>query len=264
VCGESHDNEGDFTRLDAERRRRRILSAAWGRTRKGERFAITPEEQAELGRLDGETADPDTPTTMLAVAQLYLRDVPDLVGPPGADVLQILWCPRDHGSIYCPALVLRWRRSADVTDVLTEQPEPEVMEYEYLPNPCVLHPEQVVEYPYVDFLPDDLRNRIRAWEESNGNQYYDELSIAIGWKVGGYAAWNLTDPVPMVCDCGADMELLLRIDSAEWDDTGSWRPLERATLDQRRKSASHRLGDQAGREASQPVRISLTSSRRSC
>jgi hypothetical protein len=229
VCGESHDNEGDFTRLDAERRRRHILSGAWGRLRKGERSDFRPEERAELDRLDRldrETADPDTPTTMLTVAQLYLRDVPDLVGPPGADVLQILWCPRDHDYIYCPALVLRWRRSADVTDVLTEQPEPEVMEYEYLPNPCVLHPEQVVEYPYGDFLPGDLRKRIRAWAESSGHRYFYELSIANGWKVGGYAAWNLTDPMPMVCDCGADMELLLRIDSSEWDGTHSWRPLE--------------------------------------
>ncbi len=230
VCEESHENGGDFTRLAAERSRRRILSAAWGRTRKGERFAITPEERAELDRLDEEYADPDTAATMVAVAQLFLRDVPDLVGPPGADVLQLLWCPRDHGPHYCPSLMLRWRRSADVTDLLSEQPEPEVMEYDtYLPVPCVLYPEQVVEYPYEDFLPGDLEERIRIWEESSGYDYFSELSIADGWKVGGYAAWNLTDPYPMLCDdCGADMDLLLKIDSGEWDGTESWRPLEDA------------------------------------
>ncbi|WP_239095230.1 hypothetical protein [Planotetraspora silvatica] len=229
LCEESHEDGGDFTRLDAERHRRRILSAAWGRTPRGEQFAITPEERAELDRLEEEDPDPDTPTTMLAVAQLFLRDVPDLVGPPGADVMQILWCPRDHAPLSCPALLLRWRRSADVTDVLAEQPEPEIMEYDtYLPEPCVLHPEQVVEYPYEDFLPGHLRERIRIWEESSGHRYFSELSIAGGWKVGGYASWNLSGPQQMACDCGADMELLLKIGGGEWDRTGSWRPLEDA------------------------------------
>jgi hypothetical protein len=230
VCGESHEAGSDYIRLDAERRRTNILSAAWGRTRESEQFAITPEERAELDRLDEQYADPDTPATMLAVAQLFLRDVPDLVGPPGADVLQILWCPRDHEPLYSPAIMLRWRRTADVTDVVTEQPEPEVMEYDtYLPVPCVLHPEQVMEYPYQDFLPGDLRERLQIWQESSGYRYFSELSIAAGWKVGGYAAWNLTDPYPMICeDCGADMDLLLKIDSAEWYGTESWRPIEDA------------------------------------
>ncbi|WP_214414462.1 hypothetical protein [Sphaerisporangium fuscum] len=220
VCEEPHENEGDFTRLDSERRRRHIFSAAWGR-------AFTPAERAELDR-DEEFADPDTPTTMLAVAQLFLRDVPDLVGPPGADVLQILWCPRDHDPFYCPAVMLRWRRSADVTDVLSEQPEPVVMEYEYLPEPCVLHPEQVVEYPYDEVLADDLRERIRMWEESGEDRYYRELAIADGWKVGGYAGWYLSGPVPLVCECGAEMELLVKIASGEWGGAEIWRPQEDA------------------------------------
>ncbi|GGO20286.1 hypothetical protein [Microbispora bryophytorum] len=231
TCGDSHEDAGGyFTRLDTERRRRRILSAAWGRTRKGERLAITPEEQAELDGLDEDYADPDTPATMLGVAQLFMRDVPGLAGPAGADVLQILWCPRDHEPHYSPSLMLRWRRSSDVTDVLTDQPEPEVMEYDtYLPVPCVLHPEQVVEYPYKAFLPSDLKKRIRLWEEASGHRYFYDLSIADGWKVGGYAAWNLTDPYPMLCDdCGADMDMLVKIDGSEWDGTERWRPLEDA------------------------------------
>ncbi|MCW2886781.1 MAG: hypothetical protein JWL58_3643 [Streptosporangiaceae bacterium] len=47
----------------------------------------------------------------------------------------MLWCPIDHSDLdYCPAVVLRWRRASEVTDVLTQQPEPEAMQFEYLPE----------------------------------------------------------------------------------------------------------------------------------
>jgi hypothetical protein len=228
VCKQDHDDGGDFQRIDVERRRRRVLTAAWGRIRRGQRSDFLPEQRAELIRLDelDKAADPRTPATMLAVAQLFTKDVPDLVAPPGTDVLQVLWCPRDHDPDYAPEVMLRWRRAADVTEVLAEQPEPEVMEYEYLPDPCVLYPEQVVEYPYADFLPDDLRRRLRAWEEGSEHRYHYELSIADGWKVGGHASWGLTDPYPMTCDCGAGMRLLMTVASSEWDGFQSWRPVE--------------------------------------
>ncbi|WP_406115756.1 hypothetical protein [Kitasatospora purpeofusca] len=66
------------------------------------------------------------PIPLLTVAQLYRKDVPDLFGGPAdCDVLQVFWCPFDaHGTGYQLALHLRWRRSADVREVLAEQPEP--------------------------------------------------------------------------------------------------------------------------------------------
>ncbi|MBE1534302.1 hypothetical protein [Actinomadura algeriensis] len=231
VCAEPHDDSGGFFQsVDAERRRRKIHAARPA----GADF--TPEQRAELARL-GELdakADSTSPATMMAVAQLYLKDVPGLAGPPGADVLQVLWCPRDHRPHHCPAPMLRWRRSTDVTDVVAPQPEPEVMSEDmYLPEPCVLHPEQVVEYPYRDFLPDDLQERISAWEETNRPSYQYELSLAPGWKVGGHASWSLGGAKPPTCgDCDAAMDMLLSIDSGEWDDEcgpdgeGSWCPLE--------------------------------------
>ncbi|MFI0357548.1 hypothetical protein [Actinomadura sp. 9N407] len=222
VCTKSHYMDGILERLDIERRRRLILAASRGR-----RF--TPEEQAEIIRL-GEipVSPPEEPFTLLAVAQLYCRDIPDLVAPPGMDMLQVLWCPFDHDGdgMYCPAVTLRWRRSADVVDVIDPQPEPEVMGYGYLPNPCVLHPEQVTEYPYWDFLPDDLGRRLAEWEDDSEHSYQCDLSIASGWKIGGYSQWNLTDGYPMDCECGTAMELLFMIDSSEWDGIISWRPRE--------------------------------------
>ncbi|MFD0535231.1 hypothetical protein ACFQY7_17270 [Actinomadura luteofluorescens] len=99
----------------------------------------------------------------LAFAQLYARDVPDLAPPPHADLLQVLWCPWDHDDLSCPAVILRWRRADEVTVALDPQPEPELMEYgAYLPDPCVLYPEQIVEYQYADFLPADLHRRLRV------------------------------------------------------------------------------------------------------
>ncbi len=225
---------GELERTQDVRKRRRILGDAWARTPVGEQFAITAGEEAELEHMEAAAppARPEQPITMLPIAQLYRRDVPDLVAPPGMDLLQVLWCPFDHdddAGLSCPSLVLRWRRTSDVVDVLEPQPEPEVMENDtYLPVPCVLHPEQVVEYPDDDSLPGDLRRRLREWEEASGHRYQYELSVANGWKVGGYASWSITDPYPVVCDCGTDMELLLTIASGEWDGSGSWRPVEDA------------------------------------
>jgi hypothetical protein len=230
MCTEEHEPSEFMTRPDDERRKRRIRDAARGRS-------YTPEERAELQAIETESGEPTTPPEgpmpFMGFAQLYARDVPDLVPPPDADVLQVLWCPWDHDKEhYCPTLLLRWRKAADVADVIDPQPEPEFMEYgNYLPNPCVLHPEQVVEYQYIDFLPPGLQTRLREWEEETGNDYQFELSIASGTKVGGWSSWHLTDPYPMVCECGADMELLLRIDGFEWDSDQSWRPLEEDRFD---------------------------------
>lgn len=219
VCEEPHGLVEPMV-VDGERRRRRILAAAGAQ--------LTDDERAELARLArlDEKADPDAPAPMLAVAQLYLKDVPDLAAPYKTDVLQVLWCPRNHNPLYLPEPLLRWRRASDVTDVRAEQPEPEIMEHGYLPEPCVLHPEQIVEYPDSQVLPADLQERIRRWEESSGH-WYSGLAVAHGWKAGGHASWALAGPEPMVCDCGTGMELLLTADSGEWNaDPGYWRPVE--------------------------------------
>jgi hypothetical protein len=125
-------------------------------------------------------------------------------------------------------VVLRWRRTEDIGDVRGPSPEPTVVNETYLPTPCVVHPERVVEYQDADLLPEVLRKRIGAWEERTGHDYQGTLSLAPGWKVGGYANWSLTDPHPMDCAvCGAGMVLLLTADSGEWEGpAGSWRPVE--------------------------------------
>ena len=224
------------------RRSREIYAAAQARAAaSGGRYALTDEERAELPDYDFSEPDDlvDQPIPLVPVAQLYRRDVPDFAGPDDADLLQVLWCPLDHPEEgYNPRVRLYWRRSTDVTQPLDLAPEPPVVNDAYLPTPCVVHPEQVREYQYGGLLPEELDDRITAWEEAaededededeTGRSYQFDLSLAPGWKVGGFANWSLTDPHPVDCaECGTAMTLLFTADSSEWHGTGgSWRPVE--------------------------------------
>ncbi|GAA3250370.1 hypothetical protein [Streptomyces lavendulae] len=127
------------------------------------------------------------------MAQLYVRDVPSLRphARAGADLLQVLWCPFDHPPEgIMPQTALFWRSAASVTEVLTTPPETAVVEWEeYVPEPCLLSPEQVTEYP----------DSMELGEELPESFYRNELSVAPGWKAGGWASWGYTAPVPRFC-----------------------------------------------------------------
>jgi hypothetical protein len=123
--------------------------------------------------------------------------------------------------------------------LLTDPPEPADVEHygNYVPEPCVLHPEVVTEYPAPHELPEELADRLYAWGEEQeeedseegprGTYYQYELSVAPGWKVGGWGPWNFCDPKPMHCDtCNAQYKPLLTIDSGEGNGgNDSWTPL---------------------------------------
>ncbi|MFE6784453.1 hypothetical protein ACFVFF_19550 [Streptomyces sp. NPDC057680] len=251
VCTEAH-GRGRGRRPEDVRREREVWAAAQAR----EPYeGLTEEEQRLVEELKREHRVPgaseDDPVPMIGLAQLYARDVPDLpAGPDGADLLQVFWCPFDaHGPTgYGMLLHVRWRRASEVTDPLTAPPVPEVVGYEgYVPEPCVLHPEQVVTYPFAGLLPEELCERIYAWEEAleeeaeereDGGEeadpvgYQYDLSIPPGWRAGGYASWHKTDPYAMDCTaCATPMHLLLTVDTSEWDGgSGSWTPLEEQGL----------------------------------
>ncbi|MFE2414971.1 hypothetical protein ACFXDE_42270 [Kitasatospora sp. NPDC059408] len=213
------------------RLRRRILAEAWRRPREDGADLLTPDERATVDRIgDRERIPQDGPVPMVPVAQLDAADVPGLPRPEGTDLLQVLWCPFDHDD-YLPRTELRWRSAADVTDPLTAAPQPSVIGNDhYLPEACVLHPETVTEYPAPHELPDELAERLVAWEDRHGLVYQYDLGVAPGCKVGGHAPWSFSDPFPMACtECGSDVRPLLTIDGSEWDGgSGSWQPLEDA------------------------------------
>lgn len=269
VCTAVH-RKGSGHRLSDVRLRRRLLDEAWHRDPESgpsdaERTVL---DALQPGRHAPHIADTD-PIPLLAVAQLFTRDVPDLVGPDDCDLLQVLWCPFEvHGPDRTIDVVLKWRRSQDVDDVLAVIPEPVVVgRAECVPNPCELHPEQVVEHEYEGLLDEDLQEAIGTWEEgdeedaedpeddasdSSGPSGFDtyeayaaamaaahadeedevtyrgDLSIAPGWKVGGFASWHLTDPADITCGaCGTPMPPLLTVAVSEWDGAAeSWIPLE--------------------------------------
>lgn len=232
-------------RVGDVRLRRQILAEAWSRPPvAGTPEGPTDEERQTLSSLRRGRHAPwlgDTdPIPLLALAQLYSRDVLGLAGPDGCDLLQVFWCPFDaHGEDRTVHVHLQWRRADDVVDPLQEMPEPEVVgSDDYVPDPCIVYPEQVIEHEYAELLPSDLRNRIEEWENRDAEEaprYQYDLSIPPGWKVGGFASWHLTGPQPVNCVCGQSMTLLLTIDSKEWDGgTRSWVPLEdQANMDKR-------------------------------
>ncbi|MFF7901915.1 hypothetical protein ACIP4X_27455 [Streptomyces sp. NPDC088817] len=249
VCTEPHRHVRGRRPADIHQQRQ-ILTSAWLREPNP---GPTDEERQLLKRLEQEhrvdEAVANNPLPLVGLAQLYRRDVPDLpAGPGDCDLLQVFWCPFDaHGpSGYGMLLDLRWRRSWEVAEVQTAPPQPQVVGFEgYVPEPCVLLPEQVTTYPFAGLLPDDLRTRIHAWEEAleeDAEQSADEaaaeplnyqcdLSLPPGWRAGGFASWHTTDPSPMNCPtCSTSMHLLLTIDSSEWDGSSSWKPLEEQDL----------------------------------
>jgi hypothetical protein len=195
-------------------------------------------------------AGPDGEIPLVALAQLYARDIPDLKVPAGTDVLQVLWCPFDHYSDdnEGPAVTLRWRDSSSVGALFDDPPQPEEVEYEtYLPKPCVLHPEQITEYPRAvhlyEELDRDLCERIAAWcRELDGvgpedadpelswtdARDYDDISATSTWKVGGWPFWSFRDPWRIRCAaCGAAMCPLLQVGSGEiFSDLDYWTPIE--------------------------------------
>jgi hypothetical protein len=204
---------------------------------------LTPEETAVHNRIKAGHPWPEGPVAMLPVVQLHRRDVPLLRAPAAADLLQVLWCPFDHPPQPKPTTALFWRSAAAVTDILSTPPEPVAAQYEgYVPEPCLLDPEDVTEYPHPMELSGNLRELVGQWStwQAAGAAadspyalapeefYANELSVAPGWKAGGWTHWGLTDPVPRFCPaCGTAMDPLLTVASREWDDTSrGWIPYE--------------------------------------
>ncbi|OIJ69777.1 hypothetical protein [Streptomyces mangrovisoli] len=244
------------------------------------RGGMTPEEEAVkernaarlAERLDAGPPFPaDCPVPMVPVAQLYLRDIP-LLRPPGrADLLQVLWCPYDHHPDGKPATALFWRSAAEVVDLLAAPPEPyEVNSPGYVPEPCVLAPEAITEYPNSLDLSPQMRLMVGGWSRWQAagadldssyadypQEFYDvHLAKAPGWKFGGWPPWGRTDPYRRYCTvCEVQMVPLLTIASFEWSGRAgrSWTPHED------RAAADDAGGHCCGQRPSQPTKVEVGS-----
>ena len=168
---------------------------------------------------------PEHDDYLVAVVQLAADEVPGLVMPEKVDLVQLLWCPRDHSE--AESLVAHrvfWRNRLAIGEVLANQPQPREGDPEYWPAPCSVSPEQVVEYPSVFELPEEIAHQIEqsealtdATEDGDALAAYQYWwSTATGTKAGGYVNWIQEAETP-VCECGRPMEHLLTVASEEFD-----------------------------------------------
>jgi hypothetical protein len=172
-----------------------------------------------------------TPNPFVPVLQLFAIDVPELPFPVGSDTLQVLWCPFDHDHGYVPRPEIFWRDSSRRDLEPADPPRPSGASGDYLPNPCVVHPERVTDYPSWD-LPQDtwkaLEPRFKQLKAETGWSYQYHLSVSDGTKVGGYPTWTQDPYWPGCPGCGQRMAHLLTIDSAEFNGQSwrTWLPVE--------------------------------------
>jgi hypothetical protein len=182
---------------------------------------------------------------LVGVLQLRCEEVPEVGCPEGRDLFQLLWCPKDHEDTNeAPLPQVFWRRSDDVVGQ-TVAPHPAVdANPDYLPEPCRLFPERVVEFPDTLELDEGTQDRIEDWIRSNyaalvgdgevwpspdgGSgiprqaNYGYSFSTAPGTKVGGFPCWIQAAAYPS-CEQGHRMEHLLTVDSGEFDGGTWWR-----------------------------------------
>ncbi|RSM37877.1 hypothetical protein DMA12_35340 [Amycolatopsis balhimycina DSM 5908] len=169
----------------------------------------------------------DGPIALIGAAQLFRRDFPDLPFPEGTDLLQVLLCPNEHqldrsgaDYYYGPAAHLVWRASAEVTEVAGQPPQPASVGGEFVPRPCLFTPCQVVEYPALDEVPDEIK-RTLSFVQPGGfvDNYEGWPKVGQSSKVGGWAFWWQSSPWKHDCqDCGAGLRLLLSLHSYEHKD----------------------------------------------
>jgi hypothetical protein len=179
-----------LTTIDEVVEYRRIMELAWSRTGVGSANRFTPEERAFLDMLDApDRSDPwrvefrTMEASLIPVAQLFTRDVPGLPFSDRFDLLQVLWCPYDHPETdaYWPATHLRWRDTTLSTLRPMYPPADTLIGCaDYVPNPCVLNPEEITEYPDMNLLPSELRTKIQATAEQMGSATRTTTSPLVG------------------------------------------------------------------------------------
>lgn len=184
---------------------------------------------------------------LVAAVQLRKEDVPEVGFKRGTDLLQLLWCPRDHDPSFCPAVEAHWWKRAAVRDPVDPPPPGPGAADIYLPRPCRIYPERVTDYPDASDLGRALEDRVEASGvraaavEHMGRKAADKwglpddpmlmyqrwLGPADGTKVGGHPGWAQGPDHPK-CRCGATMELMVTFDSLEFNGGtwGRWVPVQ--------------------------------------
>lgn len=150
--------------------------------------------------------------------QLCRTDFPELTFPDGTDLLQVLLCPLVHDGHWGPDVRLVWRTAGEVTDPLTDQPVPVLVDPMYEHEPCVFHPCRTDEYPMMRDLPRELLYELEFTKAEGFDYSSDDAWPDMGdaTKIGGWTRWFAGDPHDMACpDCGATRVQLLALAARE-------------------------------------------------
>lgn len=209
---------------------------------------------------------PDDADPLVVVLQLLCDDVPELAGPRGCHLFQLLWCPKAHEATrYGPKIRTFWRREA-VATVAAPPPAAADADDSFLPRPCRVFPERVVELPDASELDPTTIERIDRWIAENVDRmeahghvwplpdgvhpstvanYSCSFSTAPGTKVGGFPQWWQDPEYP---SCGQDhlMEHLLTVACDEFDGGTWWRWLPSEERDLWAGPTGSRLAVQGG------------------
>lgn len=206
------------------------------------RYANEPGvDQSKLGGLFIWHAKEPWPTDsryglpMIGVLQLRVEDAPpQFPFPPKTDLMQLFWSAVPVDGLPEPLVV--WQNLAAMDSLLSKPPEAEPTWPPYVPVPCRLFPEQVMEFPPRSLVPGIMREQLDDWQPSDGELaeqnpkrlYRDQLSTAPGTKVGGWPRWNSEPATPTCPNCDRLTDYLLTIDPSEWSEHTAerWRPRE--------------------------------------
>jgi len=178
---------------------------------------------------------PGTDAALAGILQLRAEDAPPQVTfKPGTDLLQLFWNPRfaDRAPRKELHAEIVWRKRSDsagnvpksVGEAASGRADAGSGVWtDYVPFPCRLAPERVMEFPSWDVLPERMRQTVRDKLPGGEAAYRNDLSIAEGSKVGGYAPSQPEAKPPACPTCRWGMDYLLTIAEQEWT-TARWQP----------------------------------------
>jgi len=191
----------------------------------------------------------DAVAPLLPVVQLWARDVPELRFPDGCDLFQLLWCPMLHTPAWGPEPVLRWRDSRAGAWRAAAPPGGTALSVaidDFVPAPCAVHPERVIDHPAWFEFDDEFRTRAERGALGAGMEQLLQQICAPGTKVGGWPHW-MDDPEWPQCPAGHGMTHLLTLEGWEYDGASweVWQPLSDRP-DLHREDSGLNFGDAGG------------------
>lgn len=149
------------------------------------------------------------------LAQFRREEYPELPFPAGADLLQLLWCPRYHGDYEHRITILQppiarayWHAAAGLQAI--SNPRAASPDRFLLPQACRFRPLRWQDEPqYLELSPQQQAERSKSWPNP-----VCEPPMP-GTKLLGFPRWDKYPDVPQCPLCEQEMDLLFTISTLE-------------------------------------------------